>query len=308
MATTLTLSQSLFVLTKNVSTVLPREVRDIIYQHILDENQIEEICRCSPMRLDKFPLPHETGPESSEARLPGFADSKTAFRSFADEVIEMLYELHGNLCVAVPSAIPKFLDTDFFDTGFALKAAKLQKIRIEGCLHVENRSTVTADLIDLDTFQSDLDALLSYKWGVNFQLEIVFHSRTVYCDPRHMTTLAHTLHEVWQVLKPFIAQVEDRGAGVHLAIHVRTTTFGNENDAQNMLETEEDWLQYVQKEFQGRYPRPHGRANFYPHSPCPKASYGCMAALCCVFCCCGWVIVLPARWCYTVYKERKVGR
>jgi hypothetical protein len=84
------MTHSLFNLTKDVHTRLPREIRELVYQHILTQHCLDEIGRCSPLRLDKFPLPHKTGPESSEARLPDFVDRKIAFRPFADEVIEML--------------------------------------------------------------------------------------------------------------------------------------------------------------------------------------------------------------------------
>jgi hypothetical protein len=321
--------RSLSSLSSNVYQKLPREVRDIIYQYILTEHGIESVCRSSSLRLDKFPQPHSTEPASGDTHLPESVDFSTAFGPWFGELIEMLYESYTNFGVSEPSAIPRFLNTDFFNTGLMIKSTKLQRLRAEGCVdvhvaredilglidHHNARKDVTG-LVDLETLQSDLDALLAVSWTTNFEIEFAFHSkiRMIYNESSHGLELAKTLHSVWTILKPFIANAEARGATVRLAIEIGATTFGYQAFEPNMFGSsmpgnQEDWLLKVEKAYAGRHRRLNrsvkNRNKKYKHSPCPAPSLKCCAAFTCFVCCCGWVVYVPARWCWNKYKQRK---
>jgi hypothetical protein len=300
------MTRSLFNLTKDVHTRLPREIRDLVYRNILTEHCLDEICRCSSLRLDKFPHTQDIEPGTSKAGMPDFAVPEQAFGPFVHELIETLYDVHDNLTVALPSGIPKYLDTDFFDTGFTLRAVRLHKLLIEGCLDIGIRRKNIVDLIDLNNLSSDLNALLACKWSAKFELNIAFHStlHTTYWDEEDIGTLAETLHKAWQVLEPFVAQAEVHGARVHVAMNVGSRTFEYKKDEQSMLLTANDWFLQVEDAFPGRY-REYRAPKMYRNSPCPESSCGCYAAFCCVFCCCGWVVYVPARWCWNKFQEHR---
>jgi len=124
----------LFDLTKGVYERMPRELCDIIYQHLLSKHEIDQICRSCSLRLDNSPLAHQEETPTKKHQLPDYADPKKAYRPFVCEIIAMVYESHRNLCIEVPSAIPKFMRTDFFKTGMTPRDAKLSGLQINGCL------------------------------------------------------------------------------------------------------------------------------------------------------------------------------
>lgn len=301
-------SHSLSGIINDVVTKLPREIRDTIYQYVLAEGGLEEICRHSTLRLDSFPSEHDTNaadPAVDVHRLSSPASVDGISVQFTKELIEMLYGTHSGLCVVGNHSIPEFLDTDFFRLGLTPKTAKLSKLRIHGSLDVHK--SFRPHYVDLNTLESDLDALMNCKWGANFDLEIAFGSGvgTIYLGMTDDIRLSQTIHSFWNILKPSITKLEARGARVSVTLMVCDTKFEYRKDKQSMLDTEEEWLVHVKQAFEGNYrtyvrPRRRGCG--------PEVTWGCMTGMVCLTCCCGCLVFIPAKWCWDKYKKRRARK
>ncbi|KAJ4368413.1 hypothetical protein N0V83_006770 [Neocucurbitaria cava] len=163
---------------KNVHTRLPREVRDIIYDYLLTSDDIFRIAQCSKVRLDRFPYLRGEEPveyKTKETAKPGvrprFIDPERTYVPFAAEVIEVVYERFHGLWIDVPSQIPAFLATDFFDVDCAPRDARLSKLHVSGRLDSGEKTSV-----DIDTLALDFKALLDCNWGPKFDVDIAFRT------------------------------------------------------------------------------------------------------------------------------------
>lgn len=310
------ISPSIFHLTENIHTTFPREIRDLVYQYILTPPWIDELCRHSTLRLDKFPHAHYIDSAPRETNSPEIPDPIPAFPPFTRELIEMLYALHRDLGVATPSAIPAFLATDFFNTGLSLSAVKLQRLRIAGCvdvdIHDDGGKRIREDIIDVDTLSSDLNALLTCHWSPAFKLTFDFHNAMhfPYIEAHHARALAQRLHTIWQTLASFIHRAKALGAHISATFKIGIMLFEYNTTTPHtqhaMCESEDEWFALIRLEYTSDAYRP--RARMHRHSPFVPFSWGCCAAVCCFVCGCGWVVYLPYKWCVGKWEARKRRR
>ncbi|OAL54558.1 hypothetical protein IQ07DRAFT_596060 [Pyrenochaeta sp. DS3sAY3a] len=252
--------QTLFSLSKDVHSRLPREVRDMIYAYLLTPHEIFRISRCSSIRLDRFPharVPQhhpqhaapdskkkEKGKKAAEALYrPPFIDPTFTYPPFAAEVIQLHHELYKDFWVDTPSALPSFLATDFFSLNCTPGHARLSALHISGQLDLH-----TPTSIDLTTLAADLAALLATPWAPTFDLNIAFHSELAvsYWSGSAIPELARTMHGAWSVLAPWIAQAEQRGARVYFILLTKATLHKYMCGEHDMLGSEEEWTRMLQ--------------------------------------------------------------
>ncbi|KAF2029672.1 hypothetical protein EK21DRAFT_112714 [Setomelanomma holmii] len=249
---------SLFNLTKAVHTRLPRELRDMIYQYIITKFDISRIEICADVRFDRFPYRHGQEPQeyrtypTVKGQLPIIAEAKLVYPSFAQEIVELVYEVQRDLWIDMSSAIPVFLNTDFFGTGCTPGHASLKKLHISGLLDFNER---LPNCIHLDTLRADCDALLDCKWARGFELDVVFRSELgiSHSGEDHMLALAHTMFTAWSILKPWITAAQLRGARVLFMMITMGKTYQYTKDGHNMLETEDEWLNSLRATLRGSH-------------------------------------------------------
>jgi hypothetical protein len=295
--------RSVFSLTKDVHTRLPRELRDMVYQYLITPRDISEIEICAAFRLDRFPYRRGEEPQeyktfpASKTDLPFIADAKIVYKPFAHEIVGTVYESHRDLWVDMPSAIPKFLDTDFFGTGCTPRHARLPKLHISGLLDVEKR---LPNVVNLATLQADLATLLECTWGRGFELDIVFRTELgiSHSGERYILTLAHTMCTVWQTLMPFLTKAEKRGARVQVLMLTMTKTYRYTSEGHDMLGTEEEWLDDLRVALRGLY-EGQWRMEYIRQQPRKSRKEDdavCSLEVCCWTCkCCRYTS--PKNWC-----------
>lgn len=306
---------SLFTLTKDVHTRLPREVRDIIYRHLLTDLEVNQMSRCSNLLLNDFPHPRINQAGIDDPRLPEYANSHRAYQAFAHEVIETLYEVYPDFCVDGLSELPGFMSTDFFGTGWSPQSATLSGLATKLCLDTDR---FYESAVIQSNLRSNLDALLRAKWGPGFNLSITLHTKLGidYWSEEDLILVAKTINTTWLTLAEFIPRVEARGAFVSVTLTIgammeEQRSFHYTKDGHNMLETEEAWLNIVQQTYP---PPPYGRGfrkrrKEYANGPfqngCQVNTFCC--GLGCIVCCFGWVLFVP-QMCWDSYKKRRDRR
>lgn len=240
---------SIDTLTKNVYRRLPREVRDMIYAYILTPQDVFNISRSSLLRMDGYPYPRSLSPEDSKGRKiatvvrPAFIDTNFVYAPFAAEVIQCVYEMYRDFWIDMPSAIPAFLEVDFFELSCKPKHARLSKLHISGLLDAGQPNSIV-----LETLATDFQAILDCHWAPNFDLDIAFRTELgfSYFGVSALETLAYTIHTVWKTLHPFIIEAEKRGARVYFVLLTKAMLYRYMHGEHNMFETKEEWESHLQ--------------------------------------------------------------
>jgi hypothetical protein len=185
-------ASSLYALTRDVYTRFPREIRDIIYGHLLTEEDIQDLADCSRTHQDVFPYPYiephalvfrrgpkpglrhiiktpdglrEIGPEQQ------FMDPNLTYALFATELVDIMYEVYRDFWIDTPSHIATFMNTDFFSMGRRSRDARLSTLHISGLFDENERETIR-----LSTLATDMQAISDGVWAPEFYLSIEFRT------------------------------------------------------------------------------------------------------------------------------------
>ena len=216
----------------------------MIYSYLLTPHEIFNISQCSKLRMDRYPYAHGSEPEDfkirgvAQAQRPHFIDPDMVHAGFASEVVQLHYELFRHFWIDMPSAIPSFLSTDFLSLRTAPRDARLSALHVSGHLDPGRPNSIA-----LDTLAADLEALSSVTWNPRFDLDIAFRTELgmTYFHPSALATLARAMHTVWQTLRPWIEQAEQRGARVYFVMLSRGALYRYIGGEHNMRGTQEEW-------------------------------------------------------------------
>jgi hypothetical protein len=280
-------TSSLYTLTRDVHTRFPLEIRDIIYGHLLTEEDIQDLADCSRTHQDVFSYPHiephalvfgrgskpglrhiiktpdglrEVGPEQQ------FMDPNLTYAPFATELVDILYEVYRDFWIDTPSHIATFMNTAFISMGRRSRDARLSTLYISGFFDENEPETLR-----LSTLATDMQALSDCVWAPEFYLGIEFRTELgfSYYNEQALRSLPRRFHATWQVLRPWITQAEARGATVKLIFFTQAKEYQYPDGENNMLNTEAEW----EKELTDLL-RPYGHTFVPLHIPSRWQTFG----------------------------------
>ncbi|KAF2107990.1 hypothetical protein BDV96DRAFT_653200 [Lophiotrema nucula] len=190
---------TLSAFTSQICTKLPLELRNQIYDELMDTETMYKIERSSRESLRDFPT---CSTIQDKEDTPVIIRPHLVYPQFANEVVARFFEGYKYFGVQSPRDIGPFFNTEFFGMGLKATETPLSALRVTGYLDQDDW-----DFINIATLAKDFEPLLAQnvrKWE-DFKLTVVLVSKAyLLLDETDRNVLATRLHEVLQQLKRFI--------------------------------------------------------------------------------------------------------
>lgn len=189
---------SLLSFTTTFYSLLPRELRDLVYHHLLFIDEFWET-----VSIDEYPgciTDIDQDPSRPRYVLPGMVH-----REVARELTLAFYSLGGTFSVAHPGLIPGLLAHDFFGTGAAPRDGVLREVSIEGSLTPGN-----ANYVDPDALAAQLVPLFvpEQRWTPRFIVRVHLHV-DVYFTAEGRLIADEPARRTHAVMRAFKAVIDD---------------------------------------------------------------------------------------------------
>ena len=197
-------SPRLLSLTTQVCDRLPGELRNKIYDYLLDDGIIKCLARQCKESMDENQIANSKRRSTGNEYIP---DLKVLFTPFVRELAAVFYTTFRDHVVNDPSQIALFLVRDHFQCGLTVSQVSLAAL------------TVRVSMPDYDStrFIQDFEPLLdeSQNWSSNFKLilNLTFVPTNRLVDYR---CDAQELVEVISKLQPIFRAVESRAGAVYI--------------------------------------------------------------------------------------------
>jgi hypothetical protein len=175
---------SLFRLTYALQTKLPRELRDIIYNHVFDAPTMREIhdyvFGSLDMKMDMIDVPLSSWPLYLYG---GYTDEQIRL-----ELIQYFCEHDPHLTVQHPRDLGALLRKDIFASGIRLEQCAISALKVSGCIRLRTGDA----FLDPKTILSEFALLLSASQNFAASFKLTFHLHPYTDDiPDHLEEIAY---------------------------------------------------------------------------------------------------------------------
>ena len=193
------------LVTSEVQRRLPAELRNLIYEELVDEEFIESVVQQSNMPLNSYPLPNSLDTVPDEKQVKNHVDIASYYPELAAEVLSIVFNKYKGLRVNDIALIGEFLTADFYGVGMTPAKSTISAFEVRINSQKDDVSTLET------TFQPIIDA--KQKWSTNFELTVMIE----YTSDRLYGSVSWTADcfmDSIQALKPVRKAAEGRGAKV----------------------------------------------------------------------------------------------
>ncbi|KAF2829036.1 hypothetical protein CC86DRAFT_403686 [Ophiobolus disseminans] len=113
-------TDTLFSITESIHTKLPRELRDIVYQHIWDKNTPNCVQGCINIAALLAFVPNPKSKRSPSSEWPAYLQPGKMNQAIRTELVQYFYETAAKLYIYNPKKIAPFFSKDLIETGLTL--------------------------------------------------------------------------------------------------------------------------------------------------------------------------------------------
>jgi hypothetical protein len=204
---------------------LPREIRDEIYKHVLDEYTVKQIEAHSeiPREYTFTPFTHvklRTAPPP-DVQYPRFLQTQLVYRPVTEEIVTAFYESYLGFCVADVVHVGSFFDTAFL--GFSITPAMCFLRSLKIIIYANEQDS--KNFMDNNNMPAYFSRLVTQPWARHFKLQIKLEGALLSSTrgPRSDAKFpvnARTWSAVEQALQPLYAAIEEHEGHLELQLVV----------------------------------------------------------------------------------------
>ncbi|KAH7088746.1 hypothetical protein FB567DRAFT_317341 [Paraphoma chrysanthemicola] len=131
-------------LTNALASTLPREIRDIVYEIIWNDIDVDDFDNIATTLTSRFAIPKNSPEDPSVDLIPSFLRPGMVSHSFAREFSEFFYERFRGFIVLDVTALAASLTKDHLGLGSTPSSSRLSKLTI--CASVDDAGIDTAPM------------------------------------------------------------------------------------------------------------------------------------------------------------------